>query len=364
MTLCRFLVGLLALLLVTAITRDSRAEPPIRLVYAAPEGCPSHAEFVAAVGERGGYFERPPREIGGSRMDVSIRKEVGGFIGSFGVKESQVASGVREVHAASCGEVMQGLAVITALVLRRGSDEPASNTAVASAAASPNEGGTRASPPLVTPVAPEPEDYHLRSIGQFETENVKVGAGTLTFSPAISYTLTGGAAIGVIPSVVMPRYDLTLSRANFVTTPEGDNYLIGGWLLKVRWTWLGPSSYETNDFSTKIWGVKAGVSGCSSLSYDTRGAIILLCGEIGAGAMQLHTTDAAGAKVQSKGVGLGFAGFELDSRYNLGEFLHANLRLGGELSMSQLTAERPDGSEIFHSSPFSAYFQVGLGFHF
>jgi hypothetical protein len=259
---------------------------------------------------------------------------------------------------------MQGLAVITALVLRRGPDEPASNGAVPSAASSPNPGATLASPPLVTPLAPEPQDYHLRSIGQFESESLKVGAGTLTFAPAVSYTLTGGAAIGVIPSVVMPRFDLTLSRANFVTTPEGDSYLIAGWLPKVRWTWLGPVSFDSNNFSTKIWGLKGGFSGCSSLSYDTRGAVILMCGEIGAGLMQLDTTDAAGTKVQSKAVGLGFAGVELDSRYNLGEFLHLDLKLGGELSLSKLTAERPDGSEIFHSSPFSAYVQVGFGFHF
>jgi hypothetical protein len=350
-TVYRCLVGWLALLLITGITRDLKAESNIRLVYAAADGCPSQAEFVAAVGGRGGYFDRPPKELGGGRMDVSIRKEAGGFVGSFGVQESQVESGVREVHANSCGEVMQGLAVITALVLRRGSDEPASALAVPS-------------PPAVAPLAAEPEDYHLRSIGQFESETLKVGAGSLTFAPAISYTLTGGAAIGVIPSVVMPRFDLTLSRANFVTTPEGDNYLIGGWLPKVRWSWLGPASYESNDFSTKIWGLKAGFSGCSSLTYDTRGAVILLCGEIGTGLMQLDTTDAAGVKVQSKAVGLGFTGFELDSRYNIGKFLHVNLKLGGELSLSKLTAERPDGSEIFHSSPFSAYVQVGLGFHF
>jgi hypothetical protein len=162
----------------------------------------------------------------------------------------------------------------------------------------------------------------------------------------------------------MPRFDLTLSRANYVTTPEGDSYLIAGWLPKVRWSWLGPASKDSNNFSTKIWGMKGGFSGCSSLTYDTRGAIILLCGEIGAGLMQLDTTDAAGTKVQSKAVGLGFAGFELDSSYNLGQSLHINLKLGGELSLSKLTAERPDGSEIFHSSPFSAYFQLGLGFHF
>src|SRR5687768_3894619 len=99
MTFCRFFAAWLVLLLVTGFSRDSRAESNIRLVYLAPEGCPSQAEFVAAVGSRGGHFDRPPREVGGSRMDVSIRKEAGGFVGSFGVQESQVASGVREVHA-------------------------------------------------------------------------------------------------------------------------------------------------------------------------------------------------------------------------------------------------------------------------
>lgn len=35
-------------------------------------------------------------------MDVSIRNEGGGFVGSLAVQESQVESGVREVHANSC----------------------------------------------------------------------------------------------------------------------------------------------------------------------------------------------------------------------------------------------------------------------
>jgi hypothetical protein len=372
MTVRRSLLPLLSLALgafTSAQSSHARTGAPeepaaeeVVLAYRVPSGCPGEAEFVRAVRGRGARFDRAPTGTAGSRLEVSIRMQTEGFAGSVQLQTSAGASEAREVHAFECGEVMQGLAVITALVLHQ--DSPARTSQSQPTARAPAE----ASPPTPDnpsePGSPPALDSHLRSIGQFEDETVAVGAGTLAFQHAFTYSLTGGVAIGVVPALVLPRYDLTLSRTNFVTTPGGSSYLVGGWLPRVRWSVLGGVDSHSGEFSTQVLGLEAGFGGCTSLTYDTRGAVVLVCGELAAGAMQLDTKNGAGEKTQSKTVGLGSAAFELDSQYNVGARLLFELKLGGELGLSKLSAGRPDGSELFHSSPFSAYALAGLGLHF
>jgi hypothetical protein len=370
------LLKLRALLVVSVFALPLRAESNVRLSYRAVEGCPSQAEFVAAVSVRGGHFDQPPAQVSGSKVEVWIQKEPGGSAGFLGLRDIEGLSGVREVHAANCSEAMQGLAVIAALVLRQlDRSEPTHPPPEAPALEAPAlkapalEAKSSAPSPAVSPaVAAAPSSpvrqSNLRGIGQFATERVPVGAGTLTFDHAVSSTLSAGIAFNVIPSVVMPRYDLTLSRANFVTTPDGANYLLGRWLPRMRWTVLGPSRYEAPDFSSDMWALKAGFGGCTSLSYDTRGLVLLACSEFAAGFMHLETQDNTGAKTQSKTIGLGTVGLGFDAQYNLGELLHLALNIGGDLSASKISAERPDGSEIFHTTPFSGYATLGVGMHF
>ena len=81
--------------------------------------------------------------------------------------------------------------------------------------------------------------------------------------------------------------------------------------------------------------------------------------------MELETKRAASDYKQSKVIGLGTASLELDARYNIGKHFHVGLAAGAELWLTkQLTAERADGSELFHSRPFNANIQLGLGSSF
>jgi len=106
------------------------------------------------------------------------------------------------------------------------------------------------------------------------------------------------------------------------------------------------------------------VNTCSSLDYDTAGFVALLCSSFTVGLMNLETKDAAGNYHQSKNIGLGAASLDFDARYNIGKLLHVSLAAGGELWLSRLSAERADGSELFHSRLFNANLQLGLGLHF
>jgi len=192
---------------------------------------------------------------------------------------------------------------------------------------------------------------------------VPVTAGELQVRRVLAVTLSGGAIFGAVPGVVLPRYDLGLMRTNFITTPVGSNLLIGN-VFGVRWSYLGSATRKTGQHTTDINGLQAGVTACSSLTYDTDGFVALLCSSILVGLMQLETRDALSDYRQRKSVGLGAATFGLDARYNVSKYLHVGLALDGGLWISKLSAERADGTELFHSRLFNGSAQLGVGVHF
>ncbi len=357
LVLRRVALGGLLLVSLSAISHRARAGGSVGLRYEAPDGCPSQAQFEAAVRDRGGRFDLAPSGVEGSELRVTLRSEGAGFMGSLELQGVAPASGQRQVHAAACEEAMHGIAVITALLLRRAQNEASEEQLLPDAPTPPAD--ARFAPPQ-TPIA----ESRLRSVGQFGAESVTVGPGDLTFDNSIAYTLSGGVDVGFIPSLALPRYDLTLSRVNFVTTPSGDRYLISGWLPRARLTMLGGGTYQFGDVSAQLLGFRASFGGCSSLGYDLGGLALLVCGEIAAGIMRVQTRDAAGTKLSSTTTGLGSVGLELDLQYSIGALFHVDLRAGGDFALSEITAERSDGSEVFHSSPFSAHVLGGLGLHF
>src|SRR5688572_21629525 len=87
------------------------------LSYQAPEGCPTQAAFTAAVESRGASltagWNGAPRQ-----PSVQIRRDADGFSGTFQLGEGQAASGLRRVHGATCAEVSEALAVVTAIALQ------------------------------------------------------------------------------------------------------------------------------------------------------------------------------------------------------------------------------------------------------
>ena len=351
----RLVSGLLGLV---AFNPPATAGPPdaasaVRLAYHVPAECPSEAEFVAAVSARGSHFDGPAAQGVARGMDVAIRKDGDGFAGSFKVRDNEVPSGPRDIHAATCADVMDGLAVVTAIALR-GNAEGTPPRSTDSTAREP-------APPATPSKASGSK--RLRKIGDVFTNDIQVNAGTLAFKSVLTLTASGGAVVGVIPSLVLPRYDLNLFRGNFVTTPSGQTYLVGP-ILRARVSWLGERTYRSNGFSTNAQGFSFGMSGCRAAVYDTRGAVVLGCLEYAGGVMTLDTRNAEGTRTQLKTVGLGTVGAGIQSQYNFGAYFHVDLNLGLDVSLSKLTAERPDGSEIFHSQPFSGYAVAGIGVQF
>jgi hypothetical protein len=353
----RGLMTALSLVGSSALALGARAETSVHLAYEAPKGCPSQAQFEAAVQERGGRFDLAPSQVVGSELHVALRSDGAAFSGSLQLQGAQPAAGLRQVHAAACDEAMHAIAVITALLLR-----PAQMDA-AEPATLPDAPAASPAPDAATPAAATPAS-RLRNVGWWDSESVAVGAGTLTFDNSVTHTLTGGVDVGWIPSVVLPRYDLTMSRANIVTTPDGNRYLVSGVLPRARWTVLGGGSYQFGDVSTQIFGFRAAFGTCYSFGFDLGGLAVLACAEVAAGLVQLDTKDAAGSEVQSKTVGLGSFGMELDLQYRVSSLFHLDLRAGGDFWSGAITAERADGSEIFRSSLASAHFAAGFGVHF
>lgn len=97
---------------------------PVQLEYAAPAGCPSQAEFVASVASRGGDLAHPGPKTNLRTMVVRLDREAGGYAGSLQLRFDQSASDERQLHAESCAQVAEGLAVVAAIALR-GTEDPA-----------------------------------------------------------------------------------------------------------------------------------------------------------------------------------------------------------------------------------------------
>jgi hypothetical protein len=345
-------------LTLTVQAASARAETGEWLAYRAPEGCPTEAQFIAAVRARGARIERDARKDNGRKMDVSIQRDEGGFSGSFQVREADAVSGARELRATRCVEVTNGLAVVTAIALAQ--DKEGVAAASPSSVGSPSGAVPATAPSLPVPAEPK---HDFRKSGDVFTKDIEVNAGTLRFESLAPFTVSAGGTVGLVPSLLLPRYDVGIFRANFATLPNALTYLVGP-ILRARVSWLGDATYRSSDSSTTARGWSFGMSGCRAPAYDTRGLVVLGCIEYSAGIMLLDTKNAAGTSTQSKTMGMAMLGIGIESEYNLGAHFHLDLKIGGELSLNKLTAERPDGSQIFHSQPFSAHALLGVGVHF
>jgi hypothetical protein len=332
---------------------------PVQLEYTAPTGCPTQTEFVQLVASRGGDFAHPGAGTKARAMVVTLRREANDHAGSLQLRLDDQASDARQLRAETCTAVAEGLAVVAAIALR-GSEAPAAPVE-AQPSPPPSQPVVPAKPAPTAPTAPR--DTRLHPLGLWGNEEVPVTAGPLRVRREIAATLSGGVMLGVIPGVVLPRYDLSLMRTNFITTPGETSFLIGN-VLGVGWSYFGNATRRDGDFSTEFNGLTAGVTSCTPLIYDTDGFVALFCGKFSVGLMSLETKDAASEYAQSKLIGLGTAALELDTRYNIGKYFHVGLLAGGEIWTSKLTAERADGSELFHSRLFSVNLQLGLGLHF
>lgn len=344
----------------------SAAHAAPHLDYAAVTGCPTDTEFVAAVRARGGNVE-----LGGDATNaivVAIESASDGYRGTVRVRNVGQSSDAREVRSTACREVADGLAIVTALASQTGSLPDA--TADASSPAAPPPPAAPPAPPPAAETTPPPRATgkpaaatRLRSVGQFHDETLTVSSGELRIRSDTAISLAGGALFGIGPGTVIPRFDLSIARTNFVTTPDGAGHIIGG-VPRTRWTVLTPTEYRKDGWTGRFFALKASLGGCTQLAYDLQGFVVLFCGEIGVGIANLTTQDPTGQTTRDELVSFGSGGVDFDARYNFGRSFYAGLTLGGEGWINQLKAVKTDGSEIFHTNPVGGFAMAGIGLHF
>jgi hypothetical protein len=64
-------------------------------------------------------------------------------------------------------------------------------------------------------------------------------------------------------------------------------------------------------------------------------------------------------------VGFGMAAVDADLRYNLSKRFYLGFQLGAEAWLGEgITAEKPDGTQLFKAPWLYAYGQLGLGLNF
>src|SRR4051812_24164541 len=113
---CAWALAALASLMTTRVSAEMR--PP--LLYTAPASCPAQTDFIAALASRGEELRGPESSAGADELalTVSIDEEAGAYRGSFQTSRGEQASTARDVHGASCAEVFDALAVMSAIALR------------------------------------------------------------------------------------------------------------------------------------------------------------------------------------------------------------------------------------------------------
>ncbi len=336
---------------VLTVGRVGHAEPAQGLDYQAPPACPDRASFVAAVAKRGGDFTATAQSF-----YVRIRASEQGFGGSLSVRSADVTSGAREVKGTSCEEVVEALAVVTAIALNEKTTvasptEPASVAPVG--APSVADAGPAPQPPRV--VRPPP----LHAVTTLGRKNIAVQAGNVRLDYRFEIAGFGGAVLGLIPGEVMPRIDVTAARANFVTLPNGETHLLGT-IARFRWSLLLNQSFLKGDTALELGGQQLGVGLCSSPYYHEDGLVLLGCAELAVGLMQLKIRE-PGLAERSQTTGFGQFGLNAEASYHFGRHFLLAAKLGIDAPVTRLEVDRADGSQIFQSSVVMGSGMLGLG---
>jgi len=347
---------------------EAQAAARVALAYDAAPGCPSEADFSAAVEARDGHFTGPRAPGSAWALRVSIVSDTAGFRGTLQTTTEDATSATREVHGATCQEVVDALAVVSASALHPRAEASAAvneppaptpaNAPPSVAASTPPSAPAKASPSTSNSVWDA--DVHLRATGSVQNEKMQVEAGTLRFDKARSISLYAGPVFGLLPNTVAPRYDLSIAVANFVTIPKGKSFMDGA-LVRLHLSYLGPSTVHTDDIDSKVQSFMFGLGVCWTPIYDTRGWATFLCGEYGGGFVKVVSKDAQGTKIQDKNTGVGFVGLGAEAQYHFGPAFQVGLKLGVDAFTNSFSAERPDGSTIFQSSLLAGYGMLGLG---
>lgn len=330
-----------------------------RLEYTASDGCEDEPAFVARVATRGGTFSPDSGDV----LSVSLQKTADGYRGTLRVRSHGAESAPREVHGATCDEIADALAVVTAIELRP-DEAPGPIPSAETAESAPPPKVEAPKPPPRPPARPP---LHVDGAHTWPApfqpgdREVHVEAGTLRFESSTSVTAGGGVDFGLIPGVLMPRVDLTFARANFVTLPNETSYLVGP-IWRVRASLLA-GTHRSGEYSTDIGVQRVSFGLCYAPLFDTGGLALLFCGDLGVNGIGTRTVDGAGNVIQKKYTGFGTTDLAVNLVYNLGRHFQIGAEVGGALTTNPVAAERADGSQLFHTSLVSGYGTIGLGGH-
>lgn len=368
---------------------SAQAQPPPSLELEAPPGCPDRAELEAAIAARGAT----PGADHGVGLRARIVADGEGFEGTLQLSAPDSAEpGMRRVRGRSCAEVVDALAAVAAIALaERAQGRPAAFAAPTPA--TPVEAPPAVAAPVTEPAPPEPSEPAApapaaaprdpRTLHAEESlvtpmrlhRELPVEQGVLSLDRSLDLTLMGGAAFGLVPGQVVPRFDLMSVQGSLLSLPgEGPSYLASP-LWVARLTVFGPTSHDSAGSSTDLFGLGAGGGTCTALAHDRGGLTALFCGELGFNVVSLRTRGNGVVDEQSKTRAYGNVGLFGHVQYAISPGLHLALRAGIDSTTYAWSAERDDGSEIFHGTRWgrgggfdgyglSGYVELGLGVRF
>lgn len=325
-----------------------------QLQYETVAGCPGEQDFVLGVIARGGQFDAMTFPDG-QTLAVSVAKSGAGFQGWLQVRAGNTVSKRRQVHAATCADAVDALAVVAAIALRPG--QTAASIPPAPASVTEPAAGPTASD---LTLSPGPDSVAPARVASAALE---VEAGPVRFDNVYALTLSGGLEVGVVPATPVPVLEMSIARGTFVTGPDGRGRLVGP-LLRLGAGLMADVTYSAQGETTSVGGQRLTAGVCVAPIYDKRGLVVLTCANLAAGLIGTRYTSPTGAKSVVKTSGFGSLGLEVDGVYNIGRVLHLDLRVGANVLAAPITAQRDDGSEIFRSSRLAGQASLGLGAHF
>jgi hypothetical protein len=204
-------LGALALLpalvapLSAAAAQVAEPEPRerIRIAYVAPPECPDESEFVAQVRARVATdWEAAPDELA-RRIDVEVSRHEARFVAMVRFVAPTGERVLRQVAGSSCTEVVDGLALITALAIGSRVEATVERTEAPPLPA-PTPTASQPPPPAVVPAAkPHGTRLHVR-FGASATVTTAVGPeaafGAAAFGTLEWSRLRAGLAFGISDS--------------------------------------------------------------------------------------------------------------------------------------------------------------------
>lgn len=351
---------------------SSGASGDAAVSYHAPANCPSSAEFAALVAQRGVQLVPAPRG-GDGEFSIGIELRGDEYVGMFQVNGQGSSAQPREVVSSTCAEVADALAVVTAIAARRANEageSPALETEASSQAQPPSK-PTPSDNQAPTPAAQESPPERFRYVAGGRPDWIRPGglhhetevpSGTVSLDFKLAIDTQAGVSVGLLPRVAVPRYDLTMRNAIFLTTPSEDPFLVGI-MPRLRLSFLGPATKETNGVTSELSGFQFAMGACLTPYYDDRGLILLACAEYGGNAMSVRSTQ--GERRREQPVGSGIVALAFEAEYNISSVVHLGLRGGWEQRLpGDHRVEGFDGETLFELGGGSLFVTAGVGIHF